>query len=113
MIFHNNARKKVYLSSADWMIRKLDHRIEAAVQVRDENIAKELQDIFDLQLSDNVKARILDSELSNEYVQAKEGSPRIRSQEKIYSYLKGKQTGLGEKYGANPFQTSAVANKGT
>jgi polyphosphate kinase len=109
MIFHNGGRKKVFLSSADWMVRNLDHRIEAAVQVKDENIARELLDILDLQLSDNIKARILDSELSNNYVQAEKGAPHIRSQEEIYSYLKEKQMRLREGSGSFSSNTGVLA----
>lgn len=90
MIFHNGGRKKAFLSSADWMVRNLDHRIEVAALIKDETIVQELQDILDIQLSDNIKARVLDRELSNKYVPAEEGSPRIRAQEKIYDYLKKK-----------------------
>lgn len=88
MLFHNGGRKKAFLSSADWMVRNLDHRIEVAALIKDETIVQELQDILDIQLADNVKARILDRELSNNYVPAEEGSPRIRAQEKMYAYLK-------------------------
>ena len=60
----------MYISSADWMVRNLDHRIEAAVPINDPEIQQELKEIMDIQLSDNVKARILDDELSNQYVPA-------------------------------------------
>ncbi|MDR0792254.1 MAG: polyphosphate kinase 1, partial [Chitinophagaceae bacterium] len=71
LFFHNNGKPKIYLSSADWMMRNLDHRIEAAVPVTDKTIVAELEEILHIQLSDNVKARVLDNALSNEYVPAK------------------------------------------
>lgn len=86
MIFHNDGKEKYFISSADWMVRNLDHRIEAACPVYDKNIQKELKDILEIQLSDNVKARILDNELSNRYVQA-DGTKKVRSQIRIYNYL--------------------------
>jgi polyphosphate kinase len=86
MIFHNDGKEKYFISSADWMVRNLDHRIEAACPVYDKNIQKELKDILEIQLSDNVKARILDNELSNRYVQAN-GTKKVRSQIRIYNYL--------------------------
>ncbi|HSV11042.1 MAG TPA: polyphosphate kinase 1 [Hanamia sp.] len=86
MIFHNEGKEKYYISSADWMIRNLDHRIEAACPVYDKNIQEELKDILEIQLSDNVKARVLDNELSNRYVEA-EGAKKVRSQIRIYNYL--------------------------
>ena len=60
---HNDGKEKVYLSSADWMVRNLDHRLEATCPISDPGIRQELKDILDIQLSDNVKARWLDNEL--------------------------------------------------
>ena len=91
MIFHNNGQKKVFLSSADWMVRNLDHRIEAGVLIKDKAICKELQDIIGIQLEDNVKARKLDRELSNEYVRTTNPLP-VSSQEETYHYLEKKLT---------------------
>jgi polyphosphate kinase len=89
MIFHNNGKEKIYISSADWMIRNLDHRVEAAAFITDEVIKQELKDIINIQLRDNVKARILDNALSNNYVSSK-GHKRIRSQIETYNYLRSK-----------------------
>jgi polyphosphate kinase len=85
-IFHNGGDEKVYISSADWMVRNLDHRVEATCPIFDADIKKVLKNILDIQMSDNVKARILDNELSNKYVRA-EGGKKIRSQIEIYNYL--------------------------
>jgi polyphosphate kinase len=84
-VFHNKGKQKVYISSADWMLRNLDHRVEATCPILDERIKKELIDIMEIQLQDNVKARWLDNELSNEYV--KPGKTKVRSQVDIYQYL--------------------------
>jgi polyphosphate kinase len=85
-IFHNLGSEKVYISSADWMVRNLDHRVEATCPVFDENIKKVLKNILEIQLSDNVKARILDNELSNRYVRDRKHK-KVRSQLEIYNYL--------------------------
>ncbi|MDX2046716.1 MAG: polyphosphate kinase 1 [Chitinophagaceae bacterium] len=85
LIFHNDGKEKVFISSADWMLRNLDHRVEAAVPVLDKETGKELKDILEIQLKDNVKARWLDNALSNEYVRTK--GKRVRSQIDIYNYL--------------------------
>jgi polyphosphate kinase len=85
-IFHNDGKEKVYLSSADWMVRNLDHRLEATCPISDPGIRQELKDILDIQLSDNVKARWLDNELSNKYKRDHE-KKKIRSQIEIYNYL--------------------------
>jgi len=89
MIFHNNGNEKVYISSADWMVRNLDHRIEVAVPINDKLIKKELIDIINIQLKDNQKARVLDSELMNKYVPLV--GRKYKSQEETYQYLKGKK----------------------
>ena len=68
MIFHNQGEEKVFISSADWMVRNLDHRVEAAIPILEPELAKELKEIIQIQLKDNVKARILDPQLANDYV---------------------------------------------
>src|SRR5215204_3415675 len=85
-IFHNDGNEKVFISSADWMTRNIDHRVEATCPILDENIKKVLKTILEIQLNDNVKARILDNDLSNWYVRDKTKT-RVRSQVDIYNYL--------------------------
>ena len=86
MVFHNLGKEKIFISSADWMVRNLDHRIEAAIPVTDPIICQELKEIIHIQLRDNVKARILDNDLSNNYVPST-GKKQIRSQIGTYHYL--------------------------
>jgi polyphosphate kinase len=86
MIFNNGGKEKVFISSADWMLRNLDHRIEAACPIFDKNIQQELKDIMQIQLNDNIKARILDNELANQYVNPR-NTKKIRSQLETYNYL--------------------------
>ena len=87
-IFHNKGKEKVYISSADWMVRNLDHRVEATCPVMDPQIRQELKEILDIQLSDNVKARWLDNNLLNHY--KKDQSKKVRSQIEIYQHLNQK-----------------------
>jgi polyphosphate kinase len=89
MIFHNDGKEKVFISSADWMVRNLDHRVEAAIPVTNKDIIAELKDIINIQLRDNVKARYLDRDLSNNYVETDEHN-KVRSQIEIYNYLQAK-----------------------
>lgn len=89
-VFHNKGKEKVYISSADWMLRNLENRVEASCPIWDPEIRKELKDILDIQLRDNVKARILDDQLSNEYVRTTRR--KIRSQVETYEYLFKKTT---------------------
>jgi polyphosphate kinase len=90
MIFHNGGQEKVFISSADWMVRNIDHRVEAACPILDKEIKKEIIDIINIQLSDNVKARILDNEGSNQYVNPR-NKQKIRSQVETYNYLHNKR----------------------
>lgn len=84
-VFHNGGNPKVYISSNDWMVRNLDHRVEAAAPVMDPAIRQELIDLLNIQLSENVKARILDNEQQNVYRRTR--GRKIRSQIEIYNYL--------------------------
>jgi len=86
-IFHNNGDEKIYVASADWMKRNLSWRVEVAFPIYDKSIRKELKDLIDLQLKDNVKARIINKTQSNSYQNAKE-TKTIRSQYETYNYLK-------------------------
>jgi polyphosphate kinase len=87
-IFFNAGKEKIFISSADWMVRNLDHRVEATCPIFDENIKQELKEIINIQLEDNVKARWLDNELSNEYVRT--DNRKIRSQVETYNHLHNK-----------------------
>ena len=94
--FHNNGDSKVYISSADWMVRNLDHRVEAACPILEPAIKQELIDILNIQLNDNEKARVLNNELNNIMVEA-QGEKIVRSQVKTYNYLQRKQLQTTEK----------------
>ena len=90
-IFHQGGAEAVYISSSDWMVRNLDHRVEVAVRIEDPAIAAEIREMMDIQLKDNVKARLLDDALSNEY--ARDRGRKIRSQRRIHQYLAAKRPG--------------------
>ena len=87
-IFNNGGKEKIFISSADWMTRNLDHRVEASCPIFDEGIRREIRDIIDIQLRDNVKARVLNNKMSNEYSEA--DGEQLRSQEETYQYLQNK-----------------------
>jgi polyphosphate kinase len=67
------------------MVRNLDHRVEVTCPVWDADLKRELIDILNIQLQDNVKARWLDNNLSNDYVRSTR--KKIRSQLETYNYL--------------------------
>jgi polyphosphate kinase len=86
-IFHRGGKQAVYLSSADWMLRNLSHRIETAIPIYNETIKKEIINYIKIQLNDNVKARIIDLHFLNEYRKT-ESDLSIRSQLEAYYYAK-------------------------
>ena len=87
LVFCNDGDVKYYISSADFMSRNFDHRSEVAVPVFDRKIQKVIQSFLDLQLSDNVKARVLDVHQRNRYVKAVTKSPK-RCQVDFHRVLK-------------------------
>jgi polyphosphate kinase len=93
-IFGEEDNKQVFISSADWMVRNLDHRVEVACPIIDKDIQTELSHIMNIQLKENEKARILDAALSNQYVVPEEGEPWLRSQVAIHDYLLHKEYDL-------------------
>jgi polyphosphate kinase len=88
-VFCNNDNPKYYISSADWMVRNLDRRIEVTCPIYDKDIQQEIQDFLDIQFKDNVKARSLDKRLSNKYRDLPNDKP-IRAQFALYDYYKSK-----------------------
>lgn len=88
MYFYNKGQEDIYISSADWMTRNLDYRVEAAVKITSKPLKNEMKDLLEIQLKDNIKARILDNKLRNKYV--KKDGKEFRSQIEIYKYLKNK-----------------------
>ena len=86
-LFGAGGEEKMYISSADWMPRNLNRRVEVACPIYDESIKAELKEMLQIQLKDNTKARILDPDLLNKYVK---GDPetKYRAQEDFYNYIK-------------------------
>jgi polyphosphate kinase len=86
MIFENAGKQKVFISSADWMLRNIDHRLEVACPIFEKQLKQELIDITTIQLSDNVKARILDNNQDNDYINSY-NAKKICSQIETFNYL--------------------------
>lgn len=88
MVFKNAGEPKVYISSADWMKRNMEDRIEVGAPILDEQIAKQIIQMLEIQFKDTLKARVIDKNQVNSYV--KRGNRKnLRSQTEIYNYLKG------------------------
>lgn len=82
-IFGNSKRRKYYIASADFMTRNTVRRVEVAAPVYDERLQNKLQDMFDIMLADNQKARYLDAE-GNYHRVINEEAP-LNSQEYFYA----------------------------
>jgi|TARA_R110000868_G_scaffold81443_5_gene230501 polyphosphate kinase len=87
-IFANNGKPKVYISSADWMTRNLDYRVEVGCPIYDEDIKQELIDTFEISWKDNLKARVFSDKQDNAYRKIK--GKEVRSQFALYDYYKAK-----------------------
>lgn len=87
--FYNDGKEDVYLTSADWMRRNLNRRIETAFPILVPEIKQEVIDILKIQMHDNVKACLIDEQLHNNFKHNEE-PVKVRSQLAIYEYLKNK-----------------------
>jgi polyphosphate kinase len=87
-IFENAGQREYFLSSADWMSRNLDRRVEVAFPIYDPAIQQQIQEMIDTQLNDNVKARVLLAD--NTCVMNRAGQPPLRAQEAHYEVVKAK-----------------------
>ncbi|MDF1811044.1 MAG: polyphosphate kinase 1 [Verrucomicrobiales bacterium] len=88
IIFGNDGKPEVYLSSADFLPRNFDSRVETMFPILDKKLSKQLITYFEIQWSDTVKARILDEKLTNQFKSGGSESEKIRSQFAIEEYLR-------------------------
>ncbi len=87
-IFGNNGDTKMYISSADWMTRNLDYRVEVGCPIYDEEVKQELLETFDISWNDNLKARVFNEQQDNAY--RKNEQKALRSQFEKYEYYLNK-----------------------
>ena len=87
-IFENDGNPKMYISSADWMTRNIDNRVEVACPILDKDLQQELLDTFMISWQDNVKARLVNTKAQNVFVPTT--GDAIRSQWATYAYFKDK-----------------------
>ena len=85
-IFCNNGDELIYVSSADWMPRNLDFRVEVSTPIYDPEIKKEIKDIINIQLKDNTKARVINKLQSNKYKKRAKSKKEFNSQLETYKY---------------------------
>jgi len=89
-IFENGGHPKVYLSSADFMTRNIENRVEVAAPIYDSELQQEIMDIFSISWNDTVKARVINQSPQNALRQ--NSHSKIRSQWTTYDYYKKKIT---------------------
>lgn len=85
-VFENNGDRRVFISSADWMTRNIDNRVEVAVELLSPAIKHQVLDILALLFSDNTKARVIDKSLSNDYV-SRGNQRKVRGQLAVHQYI--------------------------
>jgi len=88
-IYCNGGNELIYLTSADFMTRNIDTRVEVGFPIYDEHLRKEIRDIIDIQLQDNTKSREINSHNTNKYHKTHSDLP-VRAQVDTYNYLKYK-----------------------
>jgi polyphosphate kinase len=88
-IYCNGGDEKIYLTSADFMTRNIDTRVEVGFPIYDKHLKKEIRDIINIQLEDNTKSREINSHNTNKYHKTKSDMPH-RAQIDIYTYLENK-----------------------
>ena len=89
--FTNGGSPITYISSADFMTRNIENRVEVAAPIYDKELQRQIKEVFDIIWNDNVKARRLNGPIQNAFV--KNNSKPNRSQFEIYKYYK-KEAGL-------------------
>lgn len=89
-IFENGGDNKIYLSSADFMTRNIENRVEVACPVYDKELQQQILDTFNISWNDNTKGRIVNQNPQNKMIRPKKGDTQVRSQWMTYDYYKNK-----------------------
>ena len=89
-IFENAGNRKIYLSSADWMTRNIENRVEVGCPIYDKDLQQEILDIFYISWKDNIKARVVNKSPQNEIITPSKDEFINRSQWETYAYYKKK-----------------------
>lgn len=94
--FYNLGEEEIYLSSADWMERNLDKRVEVLFPVEDTDLINELKNVLKIILKDNQKARVLNSDGTYTKLKKEKDTPSTRSQVELYHFFKKRNAENGK-----------------
>lgn len=111
--FERGGEPAIFLSSADWMPRNLDKRVELMVEVVEPEVRRQLERILEISLSDNVKARELRPDGTYMRPKPAAGDPKVRSQEKLYRLaLKAARAAqIVRKHNFEPYRPAQASKK--
>lgn len=101
MHFLQGGDNLIFITSADWMKRNLDERIEVGTPILDENLKQTVMDILTIQFNDNTKNRLINQDQTNPY-QSRGNKRKVRSQLAIADYLQQREKWLAETQGQPP-----------
>ena len=87
-VFGNEGKPSYYISSADWMMRNLDYRIEVACPIHDKSLKKEIDNYLEILFTDNQKARQHNAAMDNRFITSE--NKMVRSQTDFFDYLKSR-----------------------
>lgn len=91
LVFKAGGKNLTFIGSADWMPRNLDRRIEVMAPVIDPEIKREMLAIIDMGLRDNISARVIDGNGTND-IHKTDGEAIFRSQSKLYEHYNEAET---------------------
>ena len=89
-IFNNNGKNETYISSADWMTRNIENRVEVGCPIYDKDLQQEILDTFNISWNDNIKARIVNQSPQNNIIKPHTREFKQRSQWSTYAYYENK-----------------------
>ena len=102
-MFKAGGKNLTFIGSADWMPRNLDRRIEVMAPVIDPEIKREMLAIIDMGLRDNISARVIDGNGTND-IHKTDGEAIFRSQSKLYEHYNEAET-------PSPSETTQLTDK--
>lgn len=103
LVFKAGGKNLTFIGSADWMPRNLDRRIEVMAPVIDPEIKREMLAIIDMGLRDNISARVIDGNGTND-IHKTDGEAISRSQSKLYEHYNEAET-------PSPSKTTQLTDK--